>query len=73
MKLEKLIKNIYSDLIIEILNQDLITVYKGYVWNIPDKFDKSTIRWIDVRADGKNLVVSIKYPIELHDKEEIMW
>lgn len=72
MKLDKLVKNIYSSLIIEILNQDLITIYEGYVWEIPDKFDKSTIRWIDVRTDGKVLVVSIEYPIELLDKKEIM-
>ena len=72
MKLDKLIKNIYSSLIIEIVNQDLITIYEGYVWEIPDKFDKRTIRWIDVRTDGKVLVVSIEYPTKLLDKKEIM-
>lgn len=72
MKLDSLVKNIYSNLIIEILNQDLIKIYEGYVWEIPDKFNKRTIRWVDVRTDGKILVVSIEYPTKLLDKKEIM-
>lgn len=61
MKLKNLIDVIYSDLTIEIFNEDLITIFKGKVWDIPDKLNFKKVRWVDVSGyENRTLMVSIK-------------
>ena len=61
MKLKNLIDVIYSDLTIEILNEDLITIFKGKVWDVPDELDFKKIRWVDISSyENKTLMVSIE-------------
>lgn len=61
MKLKNLIDVIYGDLTIEIFNEDLTMIFKGKVWDIPDKLNFKKIRWVKISdCENRTLMVSIK-------------
>ena len=61
MKVENLFELIYSDLTLEILDENLKCIFIGKVWDIPDELFDKEIRWLDVRSnEEKWLFISIQ-------------